>query len=249
MIKAGVLQDVTAAYAVHVDPTLSVGKYGLIKGAATAAADRFEIVVSGPSSGHSARPHQAIDTIWVATQIAQHLYQLVGRITDSRNAAILTICRFEGGSAFNVIPRAVAFGGTLRCTVHADRRRLKQALIDTAQQIGTLHHARIEVNYMDGAPPVVNDAALVDEATEVIARVHGYNAIVNIPAPSMGAEDFAYYLESVPGVLIRVGTASSPETSYPLHDSLFDIDERALAPAVELVSEILIARLDALAPS
>ena len=248
MIRDGVLEGVDAAYAIHVDPTLPVGKFGLIRGAATAAADRFEVVVAGPSSGHSARPHQTIDTVWVSTLIAQNLYQLVGRVNDSRNAAVLTICRFQGGSAFNVIPRRVEFGGTLRCTDHSDRKLLKQKIINVAQQIGSLHHARIDVHYHDGAPPVINDVALVDDIIDVASDLFGKESVVEIPVPSMGAEDFAYYLESVPGVLIRVGTSSSPETSYPLHDSLFDIDERSLAPAVNLVSELLIARLSAGTP-
>lgn len=244
MIRAGVLSNVESVFAYHVDPTLPVGKFGLIKGAATAAADRFEIEVKGPGSGHSARPHDAVDTVWVATLIAQQLYQLVGRITDSRHPAILTICRFQGGQALNVIPDRVAFGGTLRCADLADRNVLKQRLIETANHIAELHHASIDVTYDDGAPPVVNQPELVDLVGDVVATTRGREAVHSIPSPSMGAEDFAYYLMSTPGVLVRLGTASSDETSYPLHDARFDVDERAIVPAVRLMTEVLIRQLN-----
>jgi amidohydrolase len=249
MIRGGVLQNVDSVYAIHVDPTLPVGVIGLIKGAATAAADRFEVVVSGPGSGHSARPHNSVDTVWIATLIAQQLYQLVGRITDSRNAAVLTICRFQAGAAFNVIPGRVSFGGTLRCTDPSDRLLLKQRLIDAAHQIGALHHATVGVTYEDGAPPVINQPELVDLVAETVATTMGRGRVAWIPAPSMGAEDFAYYLESTPGLLVRLGTASSPATSYPLHDARFDIDENALVPAVRLMVEVLVRGLRLQAPA
>jgi metal-dependent amidase/aminoacylase/carboxypeptidase family protein len=168
------------------------------------------------------------------------LYQLIGRITDSRNAAVLTICRFQAGAAFNVIPERVSFGGTLRCTDPSDRLLLKQRLIDAARQIGALHRATVDVTYEDGAPPVMNQPELVDLVAETVAGTMGRDRIVWIPTPSMGAEDFAYYLESTPGLLVRLGTASSAATSYPLHDARFDIDESAIVPAVRLMAEVLI---------
>jgi amidohydrolase len=247
MIKAGVLDGVSAAYAIHVDPTLPVGCFGMVRGAATAAADRFMVTVKAPSSGHSARPHQTVDTVWVATQIAQAYYQLVGRITDSRNPAILTICRFDGGSAFNVIPQEVSFGGTLRSTNAADRSFLKERLITIAESVGNMNNATVDIEYLDGAPPVLNDPTLIDRASVITQKLFGDSSVVSIPVPSMGAEDFAYYLERVEGALIRVGTASSPETSYSLHDANFDIDEEALLPAAQLMSGILINHLKSIA--
>ena len=247
MIRDGVLDGVDAIYAVHVDPTLAVGRFGLITGAATAAADRFEVHVSGATSGHSARPHQSVDTVWTATQIAQHLYQLPGRITDSRNPAVLVICRFDAGVAFNVIPRHVSFGGTLRCTSQADRQLLKDRLISASKQIGAIHGAQIDVTFDSGAPPVINHPEYVDSVARIAERMFGRDSVVRITTPSMGAEDFSYYLESVPGAMVRVGTSSSSTTSYPLHDSMFDIDEAAMEPAARLMAEVLMDRLSVLA--
>ncbi len=243
MIKGGVLDGVVAAYAIHVDPTLPVGSFGMVRGAATAAADKFEVRVKAPSSGHSARPHQTVDTVWIATQVAQAYYQLVGRITDSRNPAVLTICRFEGGPAFNVIPQEVSFGGTLRSTNSADRSFLKTRLLAIAEGFAQMHNTTVDIDYLDGAPPVQNDPTLIDRASIIATKLFGEAAAVAIPVPSMGAEDFAYYLEKVEGALIRVGTSSSPETSYALHDANFDIDEESLLPAAQLMSGILINHL------
>lgn len=243
MIEAGVLDGLEAVYAVHVDPTLDTGRYGLISGAATASADLFRVQVSGPSTGHSARPHQVVDTVWVATQILQTLYQLVGRITDARNAAVLTVSQFQGGEAPNVIPQTVTFGGTLRCTEQADRERLQAYLRETATQIGTLHGATVAVQFEHGAPPVVNDARLVAHVAKTLLETHDEAALFQIPRPSMGAEDFAHYLQHLPGVLVRVGTANGPATRHPLHDACFDLDETALAPAARLMAQVLLHHL------
>lgn len=243
MIDNGVLEGLSAVYASHVDPTLDVGRYGLIAGPATASADRFLITVSADTSGHSARPHQSVDTIWVANQIISQLYQLVGRLSDARKSAIITICRMNGGHAFNVIPSEVEFGGTLRCIDDAERERLKAHIIRIAKDVGVLYGARISVDYSDGAPAVVNHPGLVKGVAATISELYGTDAIVQVLVPSMGAEDFAFYLKYLPGLLLRVGTASGPDTSYPLHDSRFDIDEESLVPAAQLMSCVLISHL------
>ncbi len=245
MIEGGVMTDMKAVFAVHVDPTLQVGQYGLIAGAATAAADRFRVIVRSPSSGHSARPHQSVDTIWIATQIAAQFYQLVGRVSDARNSAVLTICRFLGGHAYNVIPEQVEFGGTLRCIDETERQLLKSRLPRVATSIADMYDATVTVDYADGAPPVVNDPVLVKGVAAAVSELYGEQAIVKIPRPSMGAEDFAHYLDYIPGVLVRIGTASGAETSFPLHDSRFDVAEEALAPAAQLMACVIISHLKA----
>ena len=239
MIRDGVLDGLEAVYAIHADPTLAAGKYGLIRGAATASADRFRIRVRTDSTGHSARPHDTVDTIWVATQIATALYQLTGRVTDARNGAILTLCRFHGGEAYNVIPAEVELGGTLRCVSADGRATLRRYIVQIAQQTSALYGASADVDYDDGAPPVINDTTLVRHLGETVRALYGRSAVYAIPRPSMGAEDFAHYLKQVPGALVRVGTSSSPQTSFPLHDTKFDIDERVLAPTARLMAAVL----------
>ena len=240
MVEAGVLNGVDAVYASHVDPTLTTGRYGLITGPATASADRFRVRVSGSATGHSARPHQATDTIWILTQIMSTLYQLVGRQSDARNTAVISICKMQGGEAFNVIPASAEIGGTVRCISNEEREVLKERMEHVAHSIGATYGARVDVDFDMGSPPVVNDPALVSNVRSVIMDTMGPDAIFDIPRPSMGGEDFAHYLQKVPGMLIRVGTCNGPATSHPLHDSAFDVDEAALPAASGIIAEALI---------
>jgi amidohydrolase len=243
MIRSGVLDGLEAVYGIHVDPTLDVGRYGLLTGPVTAASDRFDVYVRQDGTGHSARPHEGADTVWIANQIMNQYYQLSGRVTDARNAAVLTICRMEGGDAHNVIPETAQFGGTLRSINQADRETIRNHMRRTAEEFGRMYDANVELDFEDGAPPVVNDERAVRNVADSISNVFGDQAIYNIPQSSMGGEDFAYYLQELPGAFIRVGTSSSPKTSYPLHHHHFDIDERPLAPTSRLMSHVLINHL------
>lgn len=249
MIQDGVLEDVEAAFAVHVDPTVHVGTFGVKTGAITASADRFRIVVHGPSTGHSARPHQTADTIWIGTQILNSLYQVVGRMTDARHSSVLTVTRAHAGEAYNVIPSSVEYGGTLRCTVVSDIQIIMDQIEKTSRAIATSYGARVDVDFDDGAPPVMNDVELADNVRSTIRARLGNEAIYEVPVPSMGAEDFAHYLKHVPGLLLRVGTSSGPSTSFPLHDACFDIDEQALAQTASLMAAVLISTLHSKAPA
>ncbi len=243
MIEAGVMDGVSSVYASHVDPTLHTGVYGLITGAITASADRFRVRVIADSTGHSARPHQSTDTIWVASQIMNVLYQQSGRINDARHGTVFTVCRFLAGEAYNVIPSMAEFGGTYRCRQHEDRAALKSFIVKTAERIASIYDADVTVDFDDGSPPVINDGGLVSIVRSSIIGTLGKEAIFEIPVPSMGAEDFAHFLDHAPGMLLRVGTMSGPGTAHTLHSALFDIDEGALAPTVALMSRVLIATL------
>ncbi len=244
MIEGGVLDGMQAVYGIHVDPTLEVGRYGLIKGPVTASADRFDITVRGPATGHSARPHATVDTVWVSTMLAAHLYTLSGRITDARRPSVLTICRYHAGDAYNVIPRETGFGGTLRCVDAPTRRQMQDACRAAARAFAAMHDCHVACDFHNGAPPVVNDAALVDHVEATIRARRGDEAVFHYELPSMGAEDFAFYTERIPGAFVRVGTRSSERTSHPVHAALFDLDEAALEPAARLMADVLLLQPD-----
>ncbi len=244
MIDGGVLDGVGSVYAVHVDPHLSVGRYGLIAGAATSSSDRFDVYVRQDGSGHSARPHEGIDTVWVAHQLMNAYYQLAGRVTDTRNPSVLTVCRQGGSEAHNVIPECASFGGTLRTTQPDDRAMLRDHMHSLATLWEDQSGAEIELDFEDGSPPVMNDAMLIEHAADTITDLFGPQAVYRIPQNSMGGEDFAHYLKHVPGAFLRVGTASGPKTEYPLHHQRFDLDESALRPTAELMQSILVRHLE-----
>ena len=243
MVEAGVCDPLEAIYCIHVDPTLDTGQFGVPEGQVTAASDRLLIRVSAPGTGHSARPHQVRDTIWIATQLLNQYYQYVGRITDARNAAILTICRIQGGRTHNVIPNEVTFEGTLRTLNEADRKYLNAYMQRTAAQFAALHDVTIDLSRVGGLPPVINDARLRGNVRSAIVDLFGAKAPVDICVPSMGSEDFANYLEWVPGMLVRVGTRSGKSTAYPLHHASFDLDETALGLTVQLMTLVLMRHL------
>ena len=245
MVRAGALDGVAAAYAVHMDPSQSVGRFGFRTGALTAGCAPFLVRVESERSGHSARPHEAVDTVWVATQIANELYQLAGRVTDARKAAVLTICRIRGGDALNVIPSEVEFGGTLRCVDGETLGYLREKVRRVAGALGAVYKADVDVHFEDTLPAVVNTPREVAVAAGAAADLFGPEAAVTLQFPSMGGEDFAYYLQEVPGCMVRVGTAGGAETRYPLHHARFDLDEAALPLAARLMTEVCLRDLAA----
>lgn len=243
MIRDGVLDGVEAVYCIHVDPTLDTGKFGLITGAITASSDRFQVRVHTRTTGHSARPHQTRDTVWIAVQLLNQFYQLSGRVTDSRATSLITACMFSASEAHNVIPCEVSLEGTLRTLDRESRSILLRYMRRTARQLATLHDVGIDIRFIDRIPSILNDARLVDNVRRTVTEIFGDDAIFDIPVPSMGADDFAHYLDHVPGMLLRVGTRSDQHTAHPLHDAHFDVDESFLKPTVQLVTTALINHL------
>ncbi len=243
MIAEGVLDGMVAVLGLHVDPSTQLGRYGLITGPATASTDRFDLTVRSASTGHSARPHEVTDTIFVATTLLAQIYALAGRRTDARRAAVFTACRMSSSSsAYNVIPREATVGGTLRCVDMEMRATMRTLIERTASHVADLHDCEVDVVFLDGSPPVLNDASLMTLVEQTILDTLGEEAVRRFDLPSMGAEDFASYTQMTAGAFVRVGTCSSPSTAHPVHDSEFDLDERALAPTARLMSEVLIRR-------
>ncbi len=243
MIRSGVLEGLDAVYAIHVDPTLDVGRYGLMTGPVTAASDRFDVRVRQEGTGHSARPHEGVDTVMVASQLMNQFYQMTDRITDPRTPAVFTVTKMAGSEAHNVIPEEASFGGTLRTVSPEDRKTIRSHMRRATEQMADLHDAHIELDFEDGSPPVINDEAAIDNIERTIKDAFGEQAIHTMEQSSMGGEDFAHYLQHVPGAFIRVGTASGPETSFPLHHHRFDIDETPLAPTSRLMARVLMNHL------
>jgi amidohydrolase len=243
MIADGAIDGLREIFCIHCDPTLEVGQIGLRHGTVTAGAASWMVHVYSAEAGHSARPHQSIDTIWLANQILSTFYQLPGRVHDARRSAVITACRFHGGTSLNVIPNEVEFGGTLRSIDLEAMRLLSSKMHDAAKSVGKLYGAEVRYEADLGLPPVENDPVLVDVVQHAVEDLIGPEAIFHIPESSMGGEDFAFYVQHIPGALVRVGTRGGPETGYPLHHSCFDIDERALPLAAHVMAETLCRRL------
>jgi amidohydrolase len=242
ILKEGVLDDIEAIYGIHCDPTLPSGCYSSRPGAETGSFDTFEVTVNAPSTAHSARPYEGKDTIWIANQIIQHFYQMIGRITDVRKPAVIAICTFHAGEALNVIPHHASFGGTLRTMNEQLRQQLREYMTDITREIGRINGVDARIRLGDGSPSVINNYQLYRFMRTLIGSQFGDDKFLD-REQSIGAEDFAFYTERFPGLFLRVGTAHTPDTSFPLHHSRFDVDERIFAPASALMAYALIRHL------
>ena len=242
MIDAGALKDVQAVFGIHLDPSLETGRYGLIRGPVTATSDRFDLHVETPRSLHSARPHTGTDSVWLATQIAQSLFGLAGKTTDARIPIVLSICRLRAGKAYNVIPKSVEMGGSVRCGENEARGPFKEKMEAVAQQMAELHGGTATFTWYEGSPAMYNDPALIDLAEATLQDLYGNGAIHAIEKPSMGAEDFAYYQEVTAGAMLRVGSRKDEQTAHPLHSTLFDLDESVLCLTAATMTQLLLAR-------
>jgi amidohydrolase len=233
MIEAGVLEDphVDAIAMLHVDSRLNVGSIGVTPGAVNASADEFYVTVKG-RGGHGAYPHSAVDAIPAAAALVLALQNVVARETDPLASAVVTIGTIGGGYRNNVIADEVQMGGTLRAYDSSVRDELEARVRRIVGGIAAAYNVSAEVRVVRGYPPVQNDAALAHDFARY-ARAHS-SLRVERQAPTMGAEDFAYFAERVPGLLIRLGVRSDASGAiHPGHSALFRIDETALPLGVQ----------------
>jgi amidohydrolase len=227
LIEQGALEDVSAIFAVHMEPSFPAGHVGVRYGVLTAACDELHISVTG-HGGHAARPHQARDPVLAAAQLVTSLYAVIPRRIDSRSPAVLTIAKLTAGRTHNAIPERAEISGTLR-TIDPDAREAILARVtDVCAGVALMTGTTITPEFTRPLPSVVNDpglaAALETAATEVL----GADRVSQIALPSMGGEDFAFYLQHVPGAMLRLGCTPPGVAPHFLHSSRFDIDERCL---------------------
>ncbi len=231
MINDNALTDVVAIFGVHVLPTIQAGKVGLRRGALTAASDDVEIVIIG-ESGHGARPHQAVDAIWVASQVMTTLQQSLSRRINPLHPAVITIGKISGGKAANVIADRVVMQGTVRSLQPDVHKKLPEWIEDIVAGVCTMHGAKYEFNYQRLVTSVINAEKLVQIVADAAQKSLGEHCIEWLAEPSTGAEDFALYTEQVPGNMFRLGIGFEDRHNHPLHHPKFEVDEGAIATGV-----------------
>ena len=227
MIGVGALDGVHAILANHMDPSRKVGRVGLRSGVLTANCDDMFIRIHG-RGGHAARPHEARDPIAAAAQLINALYLFIPRSTDSMEAVVVTVGQVIGGDNPNVIPEWLQLNGTLRSLDRNVRKKSIEQIRTIAHGIGQTSETTIEVQFDNGCGSVVNDPVLVALLRRSVENALGKEGIEEIARPSMGAEDFASYLEHVPGAMARIGCTSEKAGGASLHSPNFDIDEESL---------------------
>jgi len=235
MIAGGALEGVDAIFGLHMDPSRDVGRIGLRAGAFTAACDEMTIRLAG-RGGHAARPHESRDPIAAAAQLISSIYLFMPRAIDSQESVVATIGQVTGGDNPNVIPEQVVLRGTLRSLSPQVREHAKVLIRQLTHGLSETTRTKIEVEFAPGPPSVHNDRVLSQLVRQSAAEVVGAEHVDKLSRPSMGGEDFAFYLEHVPGVMFRLGCRSPSIGGESLHSPLFDIDERAMAYGAKILA-------------
>ena len=227
MIEDGVLDGTAMIFAGHIDTHYPVGCFTVDKGLICSYTDPFTIVIQG-RGGHAARPHEAVDSIVVASNLVMHMQTLVSRQIDPAHAAVVTVGRLHAGTVHNVIAEQAILDGTVRSTHPETRKRILNGLHRLIQGAADMCNARITLSFNDGLPAVINDPMASEIARQAAVEVVGAGGVISQGAPSLGGEDFAFYLERIPGALIRFGAARRDGGAGPAHSSRFDFDEDVL---------------------
>jgi amidohydrolase len=227
MIAEGALKGVDAIFAGHVTHHYRTGQIMVSDGAVTAQSDRFVLRIRG-RGGHGARPHEAVDAIIVAGLLISALQTLVSREMDPLCPTVVTIGRVAAGTAANVIADEALLEGTIRTTAPAARVRVHRGIRRMAEAAGALHNARVGVELVEGNPPVVNTGREAEICRRAAEALVGPRCVVEQEHPSMGSEDFAFYVHDVPGCYVRFGACAEGQSYVPLHSPAFTVDERSL---------------------
>ena len=241
MIEAGVLEDpkVDAAFGMHVAQEVPLGLIEVRAGPAMAAADRFYLTIKG-KGGHGARPQATIDPIAVGAQIVVALQTIVSRELDPTTEGVVTVGAFLAGDAPNVIPDTAELRGTVRSFTPENRRLLAERIESLVRGIATAMRAEVDFRYRFGYPTTVNDPAMTELVRDAASEVVGPENLIDGPL-HMGAEDFSYFLERVPGCFFFVGSRNEEKgLVWGHHHPRFDIDEQALVIGIEtMVTTVL----------
>ena len=245
MLADGALDDLDpdTAVGLHLSSMYPTGTVSLRAGPAMAATDTFRLVLHG-RGGHAAKPDETIDPVVMAAHVITALQPLVSRETDPVDQAVISITSVHGGTAFNVIPASVELKGTLRTFEPTTREHLRQRILAVSEAIVTGQRGRLEVEWREGSPAVVNDETATERVRRVAESVVGSEHVVT-GERIMGGDDMALWLQRAPGCYWFVGARGSAASAYPHHHPSFDVDETALPIAVELFTKVILDALDA----
>ena len=239
MIEEGVLDApaVDAAFAIHITPNLPSGWVTTRGGAIMASADEFAVTVHG-RGGHASTPHFAADPVPVACEIVGALQTFVTRRIDAFNPAVVTVARIQAGTANNVIPAHAELSGTVRATSERVRTSVHEGIERLARGIAEAHGMGAEVAINRGYPVTVNNPAVAATTLEVATGLFGERAVIESPSPVMGAEDWSYVLQRVPGAMAFLGVCPpdvpDARQAPACHSNVMRLDEDAMAAGVAL---------------
>ncbi len=234
VLAAGALKGVGRVFALHCDPSLDVGQVGLREGPITGASDRIHVVLSG-RGGHTSRPHITEDLTYALGSLVTQLPAVLSRRFDPRAGASMVWGSIHSGNASNVIPSTGELSGTLRmldaAAWHQAEHLVRGLISDIIEPFGV----SADVTYVRGVPPVVNDFRATEVLRQAVTEAVGPSAVATT-SQSLGGEDFAWYVEAVPGAMGRLGTRTPDGPTYDLHQGNLRVDERAIAIGAKVLA-------------
>ena len=238
MINDGATNGLTHIFGVHVYPDLSVGTIGIKEGSLTAAAGELKVEIKG-RSGHGARPHEGVDAIWAASKVISGIQELITRKLDPLDPVVITFGKINGGNAFNVLAEKVNIIGTVRCTNLKLFKNMGNWLNENISSLSNSCGADAKVIFREITPPVNNNSEINRVLRDSGIKVLGQENVIELQKPSLGAEDFAEFLNEIPGAMFRLGVSGSNGCA-PLHSSKFDPDEKAIAVGIKVLTESIV---------
>ena len=237
MIEDGAFAGIQAIFTGHIDRHFKVGQIAAEPGLICAYTDKFEIKVCG-RGGHAARPHETIDAIVVASLLVMSIQTLVSREINPSYPTVVSVGRFSGGSAYNVIAEEATLEGTIRATHPEIRAQIIDGLERMVKAMNGLYNAKTTIHFRDGLPPVINHPVAAKIARSAAKKIVAKEGVVKQLHPSLGGEDFAYYLQKVPGCLVRFGAGHPELPNIPAHSPYFDFDEGVLPIGAAFLAQV-----------
>ena len=238
MIQDGANKGLLKILGVHVFPELPAGKIGIKEGSLTAAAGELQVEIKGKSC-HGARPHEGVDAIWVAAKVISGVQELITRKLDPLDPVVITFGKISGGNAYNILAEKVTLDGTVRCTNPKVFKSIGNWLNVNISSIAGSCGAEAKIKFREITPPVNNNPEVNRLIRDSAIQILGQQNVISLQKPSLGAEDFAEFLEEVPGAMFRLGV-SQEKGCAPLHSSKFDPDEKAIIVAIKVITESIV---------
>jgi amidohydrolase len=243
LVKQGAVEGVDNVFGIHIWSQMPSNKVSCTPGPSFASADLFTVTFKG-RGGHGAMPHNCIDAAIVASSFVMNVQTIVSRTIDAQKPAVLTVGKMVVGTRFNVIAENAVIEGTVRCFDPKTRDHIETQLQHYADQVASMYGATAKVEYIRGTQAVINDDYCANLVQKVVLEAFGADAVYH-EKPTMGGEDFSYYLDEVPGSFALVGSGNpEKDTEWAHHHGKFNIDEDALATGAELYAQYAWAYLN-----
>ncbi|CAH0345433.1 M20 family metallopeptidase [Bacillus sp. CECT 9360] len=243
MVKQGAVEGVDNIFGIHIWSQMPTHKVSCTPGPSFASADLFKVTFKG-KGGHGAMPHHCIDTAIVASSFVMNVQSVVSRTIDVQHPAVLTVGKMVVGTRFNVIAENAVIEGTVRCFNPGTRDHIEKQLQHYAESVASLYGASAVVEYTRGTQAVINDEYSAKLVQKVASEAFGADVLFN-EKPTMGGEDFSFFLDEVPGSFALVGSGNpDKDTEWAHHHGRFNIDEDALTTGAELYAQYAWAYLN-----